>query len=102
MPVSINLDTWNELPADVQEVMVQVGNETVAQARNLLEAEEIEAREALHRLTEVVNLEPAEQAKMDAVRDATWQSWADAREAEGLPGQAVLDDFLVILQKHGG
>lgn len=102
MPVSINLDTWNALPADVQAVMEQVGDETVAQARNLLEQAEVEAHAALTELTEVVNLEPAEQAKMDGVRDATWQSWADAREADGLPGQAVLDEFLVILKKHGG
>lgn len=102
MPVSINLDTWNSLPADVQAVMEQVGDETVAQARNLLEQAEVEAHAALTELTEVVNLEPAEQAKMDSVRDATWQSWADAREADGLPGQAVLDEFLMILKKHGG
>lgn len=102
MPVSINLDTWNALPADVQAVMEQVGNETVAQARNLLEEAEVEAHAALTEMTEVVNLEPAEQAKMDAVRDSTWQSWADAREAEGLPGQAVLDNFMAILKKHGG
>ncbi len=102
MPVSINLDTWNSLPEDVQQVMVEVGNETVAQARNLLEEAEVEAHAALTELTEVVNLEPAAQAEMDGVRDAAWQSWVDAREADGLPGQAVLDDFLTILKKHGG
>ncbi len=102
MPVSMNLDTWNSLPADVQQVMEEVGNETVAQARNLLEAEEVEAVKALNELTEVVKFDDAEWEKMMGVRNAAWQSWVDAREADGLEGQLVLDNFLSILKKHGG
>ena len=102
LPVSINLDTWNALPPDVQAVMEQVGNEAVAQARNLLEEAEVEAVAALNELTEVVKLDPAAQAEMDGVRDSAWQSWVAAREADGLPGQAVLDDFMTILKKNGG
>ena len=49
-----------------------------------------------------MKLDDTERAKMLEVRDAAWQSWVDAREEEGLPGQAVLDEFLALLEKHGG
>lgn len=102
MPVSINLDTWNALPDDVKAVIEEVRDETVAQARNLLEEAEVEAVAALKEQTEIVKLDEAEQAKMQGVRDAAWQSWVEAREADGLAGQAVLDDFLKLLKQHGG
>lgn len=102
LPVAINLDTWNALPDDVKVVIDEVRDETVAQARNLLEEAEVEADAALNELTEVVKLDPAEWDKMMGVRNAAWQSWVDAREADGLPGQDVLDNFLTILKKNGG
>lgn len=102
LPVSINLDTWNALPDDVKAVIEEVRDETVAQARNLLEEAEIEAVAELNKITEIVKLDEAEQVKMQDARDASWQSWVDAREADGLAGQAVLDDFLKLLKGHGG
>ncbi|TCK99300.1 TRAP-type C4-dicarboxylate transport system substrate-binding protein [Shimia isoporae] len=100
MPVSINLDAWNALPDDVKAVIEEVRDETVVQARILLEEAEVEADAALHELTEVVKFDDAEWAKMIEARDATYKSWADAREADGLPGHQVLNDFLMILEKH--
>lgn len=102
LPVSINLDTWNALPDDVKAVINEVRDETVEKARTLLEAAEVEADAALHEQTEVVKLDAAEWQKMMDVRNGAWQNWVDAREADGLPGQAVLDDFLKLLEKHGG
>ncbi|GLQ36168.1 hypothetical protein GCM10007939_24520 [Amylibacter marinus] len=102
LPVTINLDTWNALPADVQAVIEDLNDEMVVKARSLLEVAEIESHAKLSEQTEVVKLDAAEKAKMQDVRDAAWQSWVAAREADGLPGQAVLDDFLKLLAKHEG
>ncbi|MEO9864552.1 MAG: TRAP transporter substrate-binding protein DctP [Yoonia sp.] len=102
LPVTINLDTWNALPADVQAVIEELNEEMVDQARSLLEVAETESHARLSEQTEIVKLDDAERAKMLEVRDAAWQSWVDAREEEGLPGQAVLDEFLALLEKQGG
>ncbi|WP_299935857.1 TRAP transporter substrate-binding protein DctP [uncultured Pelagimonas sp.] len=102
MPVTINLDTWNALPDDVKTVIEELNDETVMKARSLLEVAEIESHAKLSAQTEIVKLDEAEKAKMLDVRNAAWQSWVDAREKDGLAGQAVLDDFLKLLEKHEG
>ncbi|WP_368185906.1 TRAP transporter substrate-binding protein [Aestuariibius sp. HNIBRBA575] len=102
MPVTINLDTWNSIPPELQAVIEELNTEMVVQARELLEVAEIESHARLSEQTEVVKLDEAERARMLDVRNAAWQSWVDAREAEGLPGQAVLDDFLQRLAQHEG
>ena len=93
LPVAMNLDTWNGLPDDVKAVINEVRDEAVAQARNLLEDAEVEADAALNELTEVVKFDDAEWDKMMGVRDSAWQGWGDAREADGLQGQVVLENF---------
>ncbi|WP_417271520.1 TRAP transporter substrate-binding protein DctP [Celeribacter sp.] len=100
MPISINLDTWNALSEDIQAIIEELNNEMVVKARELLEVAEAEAHAQLSELTEVVKLDDAEKAKLLEVRDAAWQNWVEAREAEGLPGQAVLDEFLMLLEKY--
>lgn len=102
MPVTINLDTWNSIPPDLQAIIEDLNDEMVVQARSLLEVAEIESHAKLSEQTEIVKLDEAERAKMLDVRNAAWQSWVDAREQDGLPGQAVLDDFLALLEKHEG
>lgn len=102
MPVTINLDTWNAIPADLQAVIEDLNDEMVVQARKLLEVAEIESHAKLSEQTEIVKLDDAEKTKMLDVRNAAWQSWVDAREADGLPGQEVLDDFLKFLEKYEG
>ncbi len=102
MPVTINLDTWNALPDDVKTVIEALNDETVMKARSLLEEAEIESHAKLSEQTDIVKLDEAEKAKMLDVRNAAWQSWVDAREKDGLAGQAVLDDFLKLLEKHEG
>ncbi len=100
LPVSINLDTWNGLPDDVKAVIEEVRDETVSQARLLLEATEGEAIDALNQQTDVVRFDEAEWEKMISARDVAWQNWVDAREADGLAGQAVLDEFVALLEKN--
>ncbi len=100
MPVTINLDTWNAIPAEDRAIIEALNEEMVVQARKLLEVAEVESHAMLSEQTEIVKLEDAEMAKMLDVRDAAWQSWVAAREADGLPGQAVLDDFLKFLEQH--
>lgn len=102
MPVTINLDTWNSIPADLQAIIEELNGEMVEKARSLLEVAEIESHAKLSELTEVVKMDEAEKTKMLDVRNAAWQNWVDAREKDGLPGQAVLDDFLKLLEQHEG
>ncbi len=102
MPVTINLDSWNALPDDVKAIIEELNEETVLEARKLLEVAEKESHAKLSEQTEIVKLDAAEKAKMLDVRNAAWKSWVDAREADGLAGQTVLDNFLKLLEQNEG
>jgi hypothetical protein len=61
-------------------------------------AQEAKSGPGLASQVEIVKFE--EMDKLIAARDQTWQNWVDARKAEGKDGQAVLDTFLALLDKH--
>lgn len=94
----MNSDTWNKLPGDVKKVMNEVNAEMVVEGRKLMAAQEEKSGPALAKQIKVVKFE--EKDKLLAARDLTWQNWVKAREADGKGGQAVLDQFLGLLNKN--
>lgn len=102
MPFTMNLDTWESLPDDVKRVIEDVSSEMVEQGRNLTADADLAAAADLNELVEVVKLEDEERGRLIEVRNQAWETWAEAREQDGLPGQAVLDEFLLLLEKHEG
>jgi TRAP-type C4-dicarboxylate transport system substrate-binding protein len=96
----MNQDTWNKLPADVKKIMTDLNEEMVAQGRKLMTAHEKKSGPLLAKQVKIVKFKEVD--KLRAARDKTWQNWANARKKEGKDGQAVLDQFLALLKKHGG
>ena len=95
---SMNKDTWDGLPDDVKTVIEEVNAELVVEGRRLMAAQEEKSGPGLASQVKVVKFQ--EMDKLIAARDQTWQNWVDARKAEGKDGQAVLDTFLALLEKH--
>jgi len=101
--MSVNLDTWNALPAEVQDVLSELGREY-----SQLVADELGVRyqNGLTSMSEdgaiVSELSAAEkQLWIDAMPNIAGR-WADAAEARGYPARAVLDAYMQELRARGG
>ena len=94
----MNLDTWKKLPADVKKVIDQTNTDMILKGRQMMAALEKKNGALLAKQAKTAKFE--ERGKLLAVRDKTWQNWANARNKEGKNGQAVLDRFLSLLKKY--
>jgi len=100
----INLDTWNSLPAEYQQIIMEeaakvparqdkvqweLNNYYLDKAINEMGMEYVELpEEDLHKITEA----------MYPVREA----WLAEMEEKGLPGQKLMDDMLRLEKKYSG
>ena len=86
---------WNELPADVQEIMTEVGAEASFQACERM-ANDIEP--AIERLRaagiEFVEFSQADRARISELLEPVGQAWAQQMDDRGLPGTLVRETFL--------
>ena len=96
----MNMDTWNSLPEDVQKTMEELNAEMPEQTYALYNAREMESEKALidGGLVEVVAFEELDELK--EARRVVWDQWVADRNAEGIDGQAVLDQFLALVSKY--
>lgn len=106
--VAINKDSWDALPAEVQQAMIQAGKfYTQAHGKDLLERHEA----AFAKMVELgagqnppvsVSELPAEdrQKWVDGLPDIAGE-WAADTEARGLPGKAFLKAYMDGLRSNG-
>jgi len=86
---------WKTLPADVQDAMLQAGDEAwksfckEADAENAAQAKQLQERNhwVLHQVT------PEEQAAWRKVLDPVAEAWASTLDRRGKPASAVLQAF---------
>lgn len=98
----INLEAWNEIPADLQAVMIEVGDDAVEYGLSYIDAA---AEGGLKDLEEagVITIEwPA--SEMERFRELAgapvWEDWIAEKTAQGLPAQEIFDTFLALCAKH--
>lgn len=101
--MSINLDTWNRLPADVQQVLDELGAEYskgvadelgVRYERGLVS---MQAEGAI-----VYELPMDEKLKWLYGMPNIAGRWADATEARGIPAREILDTYMQAVRARGG
>jgi TRAP-type C4-dicarboxylate transport system substrate-binding protein len=101
--MSINLDTWNSLPEDVQEVLAQLGREYsvgVAEELGVRYTNGLESMQADGAI--VTELSQTERLRwLDALPNIAGR-WADATEARGRPAREVLEIYMNAVRAHGG
>jgi C4-dicarboxylate-binding protein DctP len=99
--LTINLDTWNRLPADFQKILLEVAADfEKLTATNNLQRYGADV-DALRKLITVKELDPAVRvAWANSLKDWPRQMAAEL-DAQGLPGTEVLEKTLAAAEKHG-
>ena len=74
--VIMNLDKWNKLPKDIQELFIEVGKEIEDEMYLTVEREDLEVRKKLTGLLETNVLSPQEYKKWSEIARLVWDDWA--------------------------
>ena len=98
----MNLEAWNEIPADLQAVMIGVADDAV---ENGLAYIDTALEGGLKDLADagVITIDwPA--SEMERFRtlagEPVWEDWIAEKTAQGLPAQEIFDTFLALCAKH--
>jgi TRAP-type C4-dicarboxylate transport system substrate-binding protein len=99
--IGVNLDVWNSLPADIQQIL----DDMVPWTTELWDKMWVDAEHELYPIVESQATEiytpPAEElAKWEALDKPVWDEYAAALESKGLPGRALMDDYITLEQKY--
>lgn len=103
----MNMDTWNSLPPDIQQIFEEVSEEFVVKygrlrTDNTKEGQEIGVQEGI----EIIELSPAEESKWRERIEPVVENWIQSKEAAGLPARSVVDKVRELdakySQEHGG
>jgi len=99
---AINFDTWNKLPADIQEVMLEVAAEMTEYNSQCLYAElEKGLQDLLDAGVVTLHWPPEELEKFREIAlEKVWPGWVAEREAEGLPAQEILEHYQALVEKY--
>ena len=98
----VNTDTFDGLPEDVQQVIAELGMEYSAANAQIIRDRELEVFAAFEDEGATVSDMPMEQ-KLEWVErmDDLGRVWVEAQEANGVPGRAMLERFMEIVQDEG-
>ena len=100
--VVMNKDTWNALPADVKKVMDDLYLEQAVWTGEYMDGhvkESLKWSQEEHGL-QIITLSPEEQARWDALLEPAVDKWVEDMEAEGLPGQEMLDRLYELKEEY--
>ena len=94
-----NRDSFNRLPKDIQDLVMEIGKETSAFHCNLLKTKAPALKKQwMGRGIEFIKLSDAEKEKwMDAMPDVPG-GWAKQMEAKGLPGWEMMKTYVRLIQ----
>ena len=102
--IAVNRDTWDSLPEEVQNAMVEAGKHyTESHGQDLVERHEF----ALNRMTEVgenvqiVEMPAGETEKWANMLPNIAQEWAEPLDARGIPASEFLTAYLEGLRARG-
>jgi TRAP-type C4-dicarboxylate transport system substrate-binding protein len=101
-PTTINLDTWNSLPADIQEIILEVGqefSERYAQEYAAANIEMIENWESAGVVVQELSMEDLESWAALIEEEAKAQ-WVTEVEEAGLPGEEIMELVSQIVDEY--
>ena len=99
----INMDTWDSLPKDIQEIMIEVGKEasewqaTVAMEEDLATRQRLEAEEGVT----FYELPFEERVRWANAMPNLPADYVDMGEEMGLPARKVMDNYLRLCEESG-
>ncbi len=100
--LTMNADTWKKLPADVREVLTELGKEYSAMVAQRAAASEERFLKVMRDAgVSITALDPAERAKWAAALPNLSAEWIRLNEARGLPARSVMSAFLDAARARG-
>jgi TRAP-type C4-dicarboxylate transport system substrate-binding protein len=100
--VVMNKDTYNELPADVQEIVDEMISEYTISAAEFSESLDVQAQEGfLAGGGQIMEWRSEAMAEMEQLYAPIWEDCIVACEAEGLPARQLADDMYQLLLDLG-
>ncbi len=100
--VTINLDTWNELPEDIQEVIKEVSDEAIERNIEIYLEANLAAKEAYEEAgTNIIRLSEEERARIQEVNEQIWEEWIEEREDQGYTeAREIFDLWVELVEKY--
>jgi TRAP-type C4-dicarboxylate transport system substrate-binding protein len=100
--IGMNKDVWNKLPADVQQAIDGMREWTIDLHDSFFVKAENQLIPELQNQykTEFITPSQEELAKWDALDKPVWDQFADSLEAKGLPGKALMADYIALEKKY--
>ncbi|MFQ5565930.1 MAG: TRAP transporter substrate-binding protein DctP [Paracoccaceae bacterium] len=86
----VNIDAWNKTPQAVRDALPAAQEKAVAALISAYRAADEKWIPIFHEKLEVVQISPETRAQIAAGAGEIWQEWADAQDAAGRPGSAML------------
>jgi TRAP-type C4-dicarboxylate transport system substrate-binding protein len=100
--IGMNLITWNKLPKDLQQVIMDTAAKHPDAFHKIYQVEGDE--EALQKFVnagaKIIEPKPEQVEKLKEMAKPIWDKWAQDMESKGLPGQKILDTFRELIQKY--
>ncbi len=91
---SVNLDTWNALPPDIQGVLAKTGRALSLQACEKMDKAEADAlAKARDGNIRMIDAQNSDHAGLEAAFLSVREEWVKRLEARGRPGRSVLSAF---------
>lgn len=99
----MNLDTWNSLTPDTQQVMLDLGREHSLLAAQVYDDAYVAiSQKAVDEGIEIYELPADELANWQEIGQEVTDAWIAEREAEGVPAQDMYDRMQEIKAEHAG
>ena len=102
--VVMNMDKWNSLPKDVQEVMEGLSTQQSVWTGTYMDNhvdESIAWSQKTHNV-EVIRLSEEEKAKWDELLASITANWIKDANEKGLPGEAIVADIRAFTKMYSG
>lgn len=100
--ISMNLDIWNSLPTDIQNIFTEVSREWVEYTGNVWNKIEVQgyqfAKKGGHTF---IYLSPEEKLQWENAVKPLMGKYVEAMEAKGLPGKEALNYRQELIEKYG-
>ncbi len=100
--VVMNMDKWNALPKDVQDVFDGLRVEQSEWTGNYMDDHVQKAMQwsVETQKVEIIELSAEEKAKWDAKLAPLTAKWVETANAKGLPGEAIVADIQALIKKY--
>ncbi len=100
--IGMNIDVWNQLPEDLQQIIMEAA---AAHPDSFYQIYEVEGDQAalqkfIDAGAQIIEPTPEQIEQLQAFTKPIWEKWVQEQEANGAPGQKILDTFLELIEKN--